>query len=95
MKLGSVIDCLSIKGYETIIINKTFKKLKKEGADLIVSNQSHAFWKIAFLKNGFLKGSSNFIFAASEILSKKIKNGNKLNNDMHITRGDGDGPINL
>ena len=91
MQLGSIIDCLSIKNYEVEIINKTTEVLKKTGSNLIVSNQSHVFWQNAFRKNIFIRGISNFIFASSKSLNDKIKK----RRYMHITRGDGDGPINL
>ena len=91
MLLGSVVDCLSLKNYEIEIIDKTTEILKKKGSDLIVSNQSHIFWQNAFKKNVFIKGLSNFIFASSKSLNDKIK----TKSYMHITRGDGDGPINL
>ena len=91
MTLGSIIDCLSLKGYENTIVNKTSEQLRKKKADLIVSNQSHIFWKKAFKKNLFFNGPSNFIFASSTVLTKNIL----FNEDIHITRGDGDGPINL
>jgi len=95
MKLGSIVDCLSIKGYETSIINKTSQILEKKGADLIVSNQSHIFWKNAFKMNSFVNGPSNFIFASSVALSEKLESNIKSKNHIHLTRGDGDGPINL
>jgi hypothetical protein len=95
MKLGSIVDCLSLKGYETSIIKKTSQILKKKGADLIVSNQSHIFWKNAFKMNSFVNGPSNFIFASSTALSKKLESNIKSKNHIHLTRGDGDGPINL
>jgi len=95
MNLGSIVDCLSIKGYETSIIKKTAEILKKNGADLIVSNQSHIYWKNALKMNSFINGPSNFIFAASKTLSEKLINNSKSKNFIHITRGDGDGPINL
>ena len=91
MLLGSIVDCLSLKNYETEIVNKTTEILKKKGSNLIVSNQSHYFWQNAFKKNIFIRGISNFIFASSKSLSDKIK----IKNYRHITRGDGDGPINL
>ena len=91
MQLGSIIDCLSLKNYEFEIINKTTEILKEKGSNLIVSNQTHIFWQNAFKKNIFIRGISNFIFASSKSLSNKIK----TNKFMHITRGDGDGPINL
>ena len=95
MKLGSIVDCLSLKSYEASIIKKTSQILKKEGADLIVSNQSHIFWKNAFKINSFVSGPSNFIFASSVDLSKKLTSNLESKNHMHLTRGDGDGPINL
>jgi len=91
MQLGSIIDCLSLKNYEGEIIAKTTEILEKKGSNLIVSNQSHIFWQNALRKNVFLKGVSNFIFASSKSLNDKIKD----KSHKHITRGDGDGPINL
>ena len=95
MKLGSIVDCLSLKGYEKSIISKTSEMLKKKEVDLIVSNQSHIFWKNAFKMNSFINGPSNFIFGSSRDLSNKLVEDIKLKDCMHITRGDGDGPINL
>ena len=91
MKLGSIVDCFSLKSYEIEIIDITSQILKKKGSNLIVSNQSHDYWQNAFRKNKFLRGVSNFVFASSKSLNNKIK----IKNFMHITRGDGDGPINL
>ena len=45
--------------------------------------------------NSFIEGPSNFIFASSRELSNKLVEDIRLKDCMHITRGDGDGPINL
>ena len=95
MNLGSIIDCLSLNGYETSVIKKTAETLEKKGAYLIISNQSHDYWKNALKMNSFINGPSNFIFASSKELSEKLINNLKSKCFMHITRGDGDGPINL
>ena len=95
MRLGSIIDCLSLKGYERSIISKTSEMLRKKGVDLIVSNQSHIFWKRAFRMNSFINGPSNFIFASSKELSDKLTDNINLKDHIHLTRGDGDGPIHL
>ena len=95
MKLGSIVDCLSLKGYEKSIISRTSEMLKKKGVDLIVSNQSHIFWKNALKMNSFVNGPSNFIFASSKVLSDKLEGNIKSKDYIHLTRGDGDGPINL
>ena len=95
MRLGSIVDCLSLKGYEKSIISLTSKILKDKEADLIVSNQSHIFWKSAFKMNSFIRGPSNYIYALSKILSDKLMSDKKLKDYIHLTRGDGDGPIHL
>ena len=95
MKLGSIVDCLSLQGYERSIVSKTSEILKRKKVDLIVSNQSHIFWRKAFKMNSFINGPSNFIFASSKVLSDKLKSNTKSEGYMHLTRGDGDGPINL
>jgi len=95
MRLGSIVDCLSLKGYEKSIISLTSKILKDKEADLIVSNQSHIFWKNAFKMNSFIRGPSNYIYALSKILSDKLMSDKKLKDYIHLTRGDGDGPIHL
>ena len=81
--------------YERSIINKTSEILKKKVVDLIVSNQSHIFWKSALKMNSFINGPSNFIFASSKVLSDKLMTDKKSGEHIHLTRGDGDGPINL
>ena len=95
MKLGSIVDCLSLKGYETSIVQKTSKMLKDKKVDLIVSNQSHIFWRKAFKKNSFFRGPSNFVFASSKKLTNKLMIDATWKDYTHLTRGDGDGPINL
>ena len=60
-----------------------------------MSNQSHIFWKNALKTNSFIKGPSNFIFASSKVLSDKLMGNIKSKDYIHLTRGDGDGPINL
>ena len=69
--------------------------LKKKGVDLVVSNQSHIFWRNAFKMNSFINGPSNFIFASSKVLSIKLMSNIKSKDQIHLTRGDGDGPIHL
>ena len=95
MKLGAIVECLSLKGYEKTIIKKTSEILKNKGVDLIISNQSHIFWKKAFKLNSFIGGPSNYVFASSKILSEKLLDNKKQKDHIHLTRGDGDGPINL
>jgi hypothetical protein len=63
--------------------------------DLILSNQSHAAWGTALQRAGFLQSQTNFCFAASPELSKLIDPLATKIAHMHLTRGDGEGPVNL
>jgi hypothetical protein len=63
--------------------------------DLIVSNQAHREWRAALECAGFLQGPSNYIFAASKELARRLDPWEQGFSKLHITRGDGDGPINL
>ena len=81
--------------YGDHVVQPDPKLLKQKKADLIVSNQSHIFWKNALKMNSFINGPSNYIFALSKILSDKLLDDKKSKDYIHLTRGDGDGPINL
>src|SRR5678815_6030997 len=69
--------------------------LQERGVDLIVSNQSHAAWAAALAGCGFGTGPSNFIFAASKKLAALLDPWSAHVGRIHLTRGDGDGPIHL
>ena len=58
--------------------------LEKKEVDLIVSNQSHIFWKNAFKMNSFIEGPSNFIFASSKVLSDKLMGNIKSRDHIHL-----------
>jgi len=95
MRVGSIIDCLALPENASIVIVCATQYLENKGVDVIVSNQSHHSWCSALKKAGFIKGPSNFIFTSSKQLSELIYpiEVNKMN--IHLNRGDGDGPINL
>lgn len=95
MRVGSVVDCLAVEGEEVSVIAIATRFLEKEKADIIISNQLHNSWCKAFSSNGYLRGPSNFIFAASPKLSERLHPFETNCSKIHMTRGDGDGPINL
>jgi hypothetical protein len=61
----------------------------------MVSNQAHAAWLGALKAAGFLSGPSNFLLAISPALTEMLKTARVEDRDIHMNRGDGDGPINL
>ena len=93
MRLGTVVDCLAMPGHEAAVVRAATRLLMRRGVDLIATNQLHDGWVTAFKHAGYLSGPSNYVFATSKKLSAAI--GQALASRVHITRGDGDGPIHL
>lgn len=96
MRVGSIVDCWASAENRAAVAKAASQMLEKEGFDLIVSNQSHQAWSDAFKRAGFLKGPSNFIFAASKKLTEVLPPFDENSPSFHIARADGDGlPANF
>jgi hypothetical protein len=96
MRVGSIVDCWASPENAPAVVRAATESLKKDGFDLIVSNQSHRVWRHAFETGGFLKGPSNFVFAASKKLTGLLQPLEENRPSFHITRADGDGlPANF
>jgi len=95
MKVGAVIDCLAEDGQERHVVTMASRFLEQLDVDLIVTNQLHRSWCNAFTSNGYLPGPSNYVFAVSPGLAKKLHPFHIAASKTHLTRGDGDGPGRL
>ena len=95
MRVGSVVDCLALPKNASGIILGATRFLEARGVDLIVSNQFHSSWCQALRDSGYIRGPSNFIFAASKKLRELLHPFDVVSKDIHMNRGDGDGPIHL
>ena len=95
LRVGTIVDCFSEPADARAIVQASASILEERGVDLIVSNQSHATWCDAFRMSGFLEGPSNRIFAASPKLAEAVEPFDAAKDTMHLTRGDGAGPIHL
>lgn len=95
MRVGSIVDCLARARDAETVIRAATEYLEGAGVDLIVTNQAAAPWGLPLRRSGYLRGPSNFVFAASRGLLGLIQPFPASFRRMHITRGDGDGPTNL
>jgi hypothetical protein len=96
MRVGSIVDCWAMPENAIAVIRAATRDLENDAVDLIVSNQSHRVWCGALEKSGFLKGPTNFIFAASKKLTELLQPLEENRESLHITRADGDGlPVNF
>jgi hypothetical protein len=91
LRVGTIVDVLSRPENATPVIAAARRDLERRGVDLIISNQSHSAWTAALYSAGFLEGPSNFLFGASKDLAAIAG----PPTEMHINRGDGDGPVHL
>ena len=95
MRVGSIADCLALPQNASQVVAAATRFLEKAGVDIIVSNQSYLSWCHAFKSAGFIDGPSNFIFAASKELAKRLTPFDSNKTKAHLNRGDGDGPMRL
>lgn len=95
LRVGTIVDCFGDPACAAAMVGDVSMALARRGVDLVVSNQSSSVWTEAFRQNGFLSARSNFLFAASPALSKALGAHAGTVAACHLTRGDGDGPINL
>lgn len=95
MRLGSIADCFAALEDASEVIRAAGAVLNRQAVDVIVSNQSHAAWCRALTDAGFMHGPSNEVFAASKELTRLLKSHNTENDQIHVNRGDGDGPVHL
>lgn len=95
LKVGTIVDGLAVPGEERVVAEQATEWLRKEGADLMVTNQLHEVWRDAFETNGYLQGPSNFIFGVSPALHAELAPLEQSAKRIHMTRGDSDGLINF
>jgi hypothetical protein len=95
MRVGAIADCLAAPGNARPVVRAARRELERRRVDLIVTNQAHRAWQAALRDEGFLSGPTNFLFAASPQLAQLMAPFETAQNEFHINRGDGDGPIHL
>lgn len=86
LKLGILTDNLAQPTDATGVMEAGFRYLVDDGADVIVTYQSHPAWCAAAFNVGFLRGPSNNAFYRSPAIEALITTGH------HLTCSDGDGP---
>ena len=95
LQVGTVLDCMAAPDAMATTAILTDRELGSMNADLVVANHSHARWVEAFHAAGFLDGPSNYMLGMSKKLTEAIREMPDGEAKVHVTRGDGDGRINL
>ena len=95
LRVASIVDCLALPEDATSVIHQATNYLVGFKPDIIVSNQSSLSWRKSLTGSGFVRGPSNFVLGLSRKLAERLQPFAVLKDRMHLTRGDGDGPIHL
>lgn len=91
MTLGCLVDGMAAAEDVDLLVSEACRRMAVGACDLIVSNQTHPAWISTLLRQGFLRGPSNFVLALSPSLTAARAD----TACAHFNRADGDGPINL
>jgi hypothetical protein len=95
LRVGTIVDAFGDPAHAVALMGQVTRALAARGVDLVVSNQTSGVWVDALRQAGFSSGPSNYLFAASPALVKELGSLPESLSSLHLTRGDGDGPINL
>lgn len=95
LRVGTLVDGLARPEDAGAVVRAAVEELRRREVDLIISNQTHAAWCGALRRAGFLEGPSNRIFAVSVQLGQRLEPWAETQSRLHVTRGDGAGPIHL
>ncbi len=95
LTVGTLMDGVVERQSRRAAVTLVSRALARDGADLLVTNQSHVEWLAAFRGAGYLDGPSNYILALSRQLAAEISTQPGGFERMHFTRGDSDGRFHL
>ena len=95
MRVGSILDCVALPGSEAETAALVDGQIRSLGCDLALVNHSHTDWVEAFEVAGFSRGPSNYLLGMAKPLADAVRSSAGGEDRMHITRGDGDGRVNL
>ena len=94
-RVGAIVDCLSAPSNASKIISGATSYLCGRGVDLVVSNHTNRDWRDGFCRAGFLRGPTNYVFALSPEVAKRVEPFDANFGGFFVSRGDGAGPERL
>jgi hypothetical protein len=94
LAVGTIVDGFGPPDQADRLVAAGLEHLKESGVDVAVTNWSHGAWVEASRALGFLPGPSNFFLFVSPEGKPLLEAACPLP-DIHVGRGDGDGPGRL
>ena len=93
-KVATIMDCIGPETELAPAILTVTGALRREAADVVISNQTHAQMRTAFPRAGFKEGPTNFQVGLSKAVVDAVNSGSGEDR-VYVTRADGDGRMHL
>ena len=93
LRVGAIVDCYAAPEDAPAVIAAATEYLEAEDVDLTYTNQFARVWQDALKHAGYLKGPSNYGLAFAPASAARLEPLRENLPGMHITRGDGEGPV--
>jgi hypothetical protein len=95
LSVGTILDGMAPPEHLSPLLALSRNELCHLGADLILTNQTHARWLKQLHRLGFLLGPSNYAVAISKSLTAVLQETPGSESSIHVNRGDGAGRLHL
>lgn len=95
LRVATLVDGLAPRKDVPEVVSASIHHLESQNPDIIISNQLNSRWQEALRHCHFRNGPSNFAYALSPSTQQTLHSVSAAFTDIHINRGDGDGPIHL
>jgi len=95
LSVGTILDGMVPSEHLKALLALSQTELRRLGADLIITNQTHSKWRKQLLRLGFLVGPSNYALAMSKSLVAVLRETSDSESSIHVNRGDGAGRLHL
>ena len=95
LSVGTILDGLAPPEHLRALLVLSQAELRRLGADLIITNQTHIKWRKELLRLGFLVAPSNYALAVSKSLAAPLQKISGSGSRIHVNRGDGAGRLHL
>jgi hypothetical protein len=95
LRVGTLVDGLCHPDDVQDVMNSGVNYLIDKKVDICIANWSHIAWTTASRNLGFLQGPSNYIYFVSKAGTPPLLTDECPLDQIHVNRGDGDGPVHL
>jgi hypothetical protein len=95
LTVATILDALAPGDHLPALLALTRDAMAELGAALVIANNTHARWREACRRLGFLSAPSNYVLGLSKPLAAALQSTPEGFSHAYVTRADGDGRLHL